>query len=327
MLSPAGNDLRQYINETVARGTSLFNAGRARECAEAYFECARFCVSSGGLPADCSMVLQQAMQRATGYFRQAGGSAVEGCAWQLRSALDYTLSALAHTQVALPSQMPYGNFVDGGTAGGFTGYGGSIGTAGDYYRASAMPLNRPMAPAYYPGGYAEGWEVQRPSPTVRRSCDYQVQAGRRPSAYYQDATTLKPYSYESSQADSGWGSAALGAVGGLAAGALLGEAMCGHGGALTPALAGGALGAAAGSYTRGNANGALVGGLGGAAAGLMLTGADSPAEALAIGSGMVGGAALGGSNYGLGGAALGGLAGGAVGDLLVDSGPGDCLAM
>lgn len=290
--------LEQQIAAALDVGSRWFNAGQFQQCAEAYHDCALRCLSSRELPADCAMVLEQAIRRAGMTFRETGNS--EQSAWQLRSALDFTLSALATSGCQGRNSYP--------------SYG-------------AMPPMFMAANTVSPSSY--GWGAAPMSFSQKPSRYTQQMEARR----YDLQRNIQQTS------SSGWGGpatgAAVGALGGLAAGSLLTEAaMCpyyGYGGMsdFTPALVGGALGATAGSMARPGSmtSGAITGGLGGAAGGMMLAGADSPTEALTMGAGMIGGASLGGAYGGVGGAALGGVLGGTAGDFVVNSGPADCLTM
>ena len=81
------------LRATIERGAPLYNAGRARECAELYYDVAkRVLAAEPELPDDYRQVLRAAMTRAGAAYRENPNSA-EGPAWTLRHAFDYVLKS------------------------------------------------------------------------------------------------------------------------------------------------------------------------------------------------------------------------------------------
>lgn len=85
-------DLRQFVSDSVAAASGLFNLGRAGDAAEVLFDCTNRCIASPALPPDCRQVLQQALQRAATQYRDTREPSQPS--WQLKAALDYMLAVV-----------------------------------------------------------------------------------------------------------------------------------------------------------------------------------------------------------------------------------------
>merc|ERR1712093_595275 len=93
--------IRRSLEATIATGSSYFNAGRHRECAELYYDCATRLLASPHLPQNLRLALQQAMARTAEEYRRSGDS--RGPAWELRRALDFVLSSLPASDPGRPA--------------------------------------------------------------------------------------------------------------------------------------------------------------------------------------------------------------------------------
>eukprot|EP00927_Polykrikos_kofoidii_P050139 TRINITY_DN4406_c0_g4_i1.p1 TRINITY_DN4406_c0_g4~~TRINITY_DN4406_c0_g4_i1.p1 ORF type:complete len:340 (-),score=50.46 TRINITY_DN4406_c0_g4_i1:65-1084(-) len=331
--------LQTLVADSIARGSEHFTAGRHRECAEVYFDCAQRCLASAYLPNDCREVLKNALQRAAEQFRETG--AAERPAWQLRSALDYALGVLGpprSSMVAAPlvgvissstSVQQLGGREVGSWDNRYCAAGGhpmkgnlnTEGLCGSSYGNAAATYMLPPSQTDCSGGgggyLSRDYACSAPM-AHREVCN-------RTPLYFADversrfsAATVPPMRERCSDHCEFPGRAPFTGQG---------HSLSAHHATRREVDRRYDVPRNAGYSSWDNGLAGITGAAGGAAAALMLSGADSYQDSAAIGTGMLAGAALGGANRGgVAGTVGGGLLGGVIADQIA-TGDADCSVM